>query len=91
MAKSRKNEFSTKQLVVVFDVIYLNVVCLLAIKMAIHFDYHLIILNLQPNKKNRCGSSYPTVPNFLPLTLNFFLQILKLKKNIRKECIKMLI
>ena len=28
-----------------------------------------------------CGSGYPTYPKFLPPTLNFFLQILKLEEN----------
>ena len=45
MAKSRKNEFWTKQLdsnclYNVFALICLNVVCLLAVKMVLHFDYY---------------------------------------------------
>ena len=32
-----------------------------------------------------CGSGYPTYPKFLPPTLNFFLQILKLKENSRTK------
>ena len=34
--------------------------------------------------KNMCGSGYPTYPNILAPTLNFFLQILKFEENIRK-------
>ena len=60
MANSRKNEFWTKQLVVIvcilFDLTCLNVVCLLAIKMAlsipdlctITYFYILIIINFEP-------------------------------------------
>ena len=32
-----------------------------------------------------CGSGYMTYPNFLPPTLNFFLQILKLEENSRTK------
>ena len=45
MAKSRTNEFLNKAvgsycLYTVVDLICLKVVCLLAIKMALHFDYY---------------------------------------------------
>ena len=45
MAKSKKNEFLNKAvgsycLCTVVDLICLNVVCLLAIKLALHFDYY---------------------------------------------------
>ena len=36
-------------------------------------------------KKNMCGSGYPTYPEFLSPTLDFFLQILKLEENSRKN------
>ena len=36
---------------------------------------------LGQEKKNMCGSGYPTYPKLLPPTLNFFLQILKLEEN----------
>ena len=34
----------------------------------------------QSQEKNMCGSGYPIYPKFLSPTLNFFLQILKLKR-----------
>ena len=36
-------------------------------------------------EKNMCGSGYLTYPTFLPPTLNFFLQILKLEENSRTK------
>ena len=39
--------------------------------------------SLLGQEKNMCGPGYPTYPKFLPPTLNFFLQILKLEENSR--------
>ena len=40
-------------------------------------------IEYQGQEKNKCGSGYPTYSKFLPPTVNFFLQILKLEENSR--------
>ena len=44
-----------------------------------------MLIKVRPNKKNRCGSGYPTVPIFLTPTLNIFSPNFEAEKQYHKR------